>query len=131
MHFELICGAMKYVSNRFMLAAVAAKATRKLRRPYARIEDTFNDVLVRLIHLFPSSIEERGLHKSQLPRNCNRLRASSCLVPVRLVPVSNAFAATLRSSAPFNLIRSRTTWENPSTKLFIPTATARGIHLTV
>jgi hypothetical protein len=72
MHFELICTAMKYVSNRFMVTRVAAKATRKLQRSYIRIEETFNDVLVRLIHLFPSSIEEQRL---------TQIRTSSQLQP--------------------------------------------------
>ena len=47
MRSELVFGAMKYVSNRYLLTRIAAKATRKLHRPYTRIEDTLNDVLVR------------------------------------------------------------------------------------
>jgi hypothetical protein len=44
MRSELIFGAMTYVSNRFLLTALAAKTTRKLHRPNTRIEDTANDV---------------------------------------------------------------------------------------
>ena len=47
MRSDLVFGAMKQVSNRFLLAKVLAKATRKLHRPGTRIEDTTNDVLVR------------------------------------------------------------------------------------
>jgi hypothetical protein len=47
MRSELVFGAMKYVSNRYLLTRIAAKATRKLHLPYTRVEDTFNDVLVR------------------------------------------------------------------------------------
>jgi hypothetical protein len=47
MRSDLIFGAMKHVSNRYLLAKVLAKATRELHRPGVRIEDTTNDVLVR------------------------------------------------------------------------------------
>jgi hypothetical protein len=47
MRLDLVFGAMKQVSNRFLLAKVLAKATRALHRPGVRIEDTTNDVLVR------------------------------------------------------------------------------------
>jgi hypothetical protein len=47
MRSDLVFGAMKQVSNRFLLAKVLAKATRELHRPGTRIEDTTNDVLVR------------------------------------------------------------------------------------
>jgi hypothetical protein len=47
MRSELVFGAMAYVSNRFLLTNLAAKATRRLHRPNTRIEDTTNDVFVR------------------------------------------------------------------------------------
>jgi hypothetical protein len=47
MRSDLVFGAMKQVSNRFLLAKVLAKATREFHRPGARIADTTNDVLVR------------------------------------------------------------------------------------
>jgi hypothetical protein len=47
MRSDLVVGAMKQVSNRFLLVKVLATATRKFHRPGVRIEDTTNDVLVR------------------------------------------------------------------------------------
>ena len=40
MRSDLVFAAMAQVSNRYMLTKLAAKATRKLHRPNARIEDT-------------------------------------------------------------------------------------------
>lgn len=47
MRSELVFGAAKHISNRFLLTKLAAKATRKLHRPNTRIVDTTNDVFVR------------------------------------------------------------------------------------
>jgi hypothetical protein len=47
MRSELIFGAMTYVSNRFLLTRLAAKATRSFHRPNSRIEDTANEVFRR------------------------------------------------------------------------------------
>lgn len=47
MRSDLVFGATKQVSNRFLLVRVLAKASRDLHRPGARIEDTTNDVLTR------------------------------------------------------------------------------------
>ncbi|MGA3134239.1 MAG: hypothetical protein ABSD59_26065 [Terracidiphilus sp.] len=47
MRSELVSGAMKHVSNRFLLAKALAKATRGLHKPGSRIEDTTNDALIR------------------------------------------------------------------------------------
>ena len=47
MRSELVFGAMENVPNRFLLAKLAAKATRKFHRPHTRIEETVNEVLVR------------------------------------------------------------------------------------
>jgi hypothetical protein len=44
---DLVLAAMKDVSNRYLLARISAKATRKIHRPYRRIVKTFNDVLAR------------------------------------------------------------------------------------
>jgi hypothetical protein len=46
MRSDLVFGAAKQVSNRFLLAKALAKATRGLHKPGARVEDTINDVLV-------------------------------------------------------------------------------------
>jgi hypothetical protein len=53
MRSELVFDAMANVSNRFLLTMLAAKATRKLHRPNTRIQETANDVLVRLSHTRP------------------------------------------------------------------------------
>jgi hypothetical protein len=53
MRSELIFGAMTYVSNRFLLTQLAAKATRKLHRPNTRIEDTANEVFKRFARANP------------------------------------------------------------------------------
>ena len=47
MRSDLVYGAIKQVSNRFLLAKGLAKATREFHRPGTSIEDTINDVLVR------------------------------------------------------------------------------------
>jgi hypothetical protein len=44
MRSELVFGAMTYVSNHFLLARLASKATRSFHRPNTRIEDTANEV---------------------------------------------------------------------------------------
>jgi hypothetical protein len=46
MRSELVFGATESVSNRFLLARLIAKASRKLHRPNTRIQDTVNDVFV-------------------------------------------------------------------------------------
>ena len=53
MRSELVFGAMTYVSNRFLLTRVAAKATRKFHRPNTRIQDTANEVFERFTHANP------------------------------------------------------------------------------
>jgi len=47
MRSALVFGAMENVPNRFLLAKLAAKATRKFHRPHTRVEETVNEVLVR------------------------------------------------------------------------------------
>jgi hypothetical protein len=47
MRSDLVFGATRYVSNRFLLTRLASKAIRKLHKPNTRIEDTTNDVFVR------------------------------------------------------------------------------------
>ena len=53
MRSELIFGAMSYISNRFLLARLASKATRSFHRPNTRIEDTANEVFERFSHANP------------------------------------------------------------------------------
>jgi hypothetical protein len=47
MRSDLVFGAMKQVSNRFLLARTVAQATRAFHRPRTRIQDTTNEVLIR------------------------------------------------------------------------------------
>jgi hypothetical protein len=53
MRSELVFGATTYVSNRFLLIGVAAKATRRFHRPNTRIQDTVNEVLERCSRVNP------------------------------------------------------------------------------
>jgi hypothetical protein len=53
MRSDLVFGAMKYVSNRYLLVRLTAKATRKFHRPHSRIVETTNDVLVRFSQTDP------------------------------------------------------------------------------
>lgn len=53
MRSNLVFGAARQVSNRFLLVKVASKATRALHRPNTRIQETMNDVFVRFSHTNP------------------------------------------------------------------------------
>jgi hypothetical protein len=53
MRSEQVFGALTYVSNRFLLTRLAAKATRRLHRPNTRIQDTTNEVLERFTRANP------------------------------------------------------------------------------
>jgi len=48
MRSDLIYDSLKPVTNRYMLCQLVSKATRKFHRPNTRIQDTMNDVLVRV-----------------------------------------------------------------------------------
>jgi hypothetical protein len=47
MRADLTFMALAYESNRYLLARLIAKATRKLHRPNTRVQDTMNDVFER------------------------------------------------------------------------------------
>ncbi|HEX3892484.1 MAG TPA: DNA-directed RNA polymerase subunit omega [Terracidiphilus sp.] len=47
MRSDLVFGALSHVSNRYQLCQLASKATRKLHKPNARLQDTTNEVLGR------------------------------------------------------------------------------------
>jgi hypothetical protein len=47
MRSQLVFGAMRYISNRYLLTRLAARATRKFHRPNTRIQETTNDVFER------------------------------------------------------------------------------------
>jgi len=48
MRSDLVFGAITNVPNRFLLSQLASKAARKLHRSGTRMQDTANDVLLRL-----------------------------------------------------------------------------------
>jgi hypothetical protein len=48
MRSDLVFAAMPQVPNRFLLTKLAATATRRFHRPNTRIEETVNEVLMRL-----------------------------------------------------------------------------------
>jgi hypothetical protein len=50
MRSDLIYEALDTVTNRYLLCQLISKATRKFHRPNTRIQDTMNDVLVRVGH---------------------------------------------------------------------------------
>jgi len=53
MRSERIFGTMTYISNRYLLAMLVAKATRKLHKPNTRIQEGINDVLERFSQANP------------------------------------------------------------------------------
>ena len=53
MRSDLIFGATLHVSNRYLLVKLATKAVREFHKPGVRVEDTTNDVLVRLRYSNP------------------------------------------------------------------------------
>jgi hypothetical protein len=50
MRSDLIYEALDTVNNRYLLCQLVSKATRKFHRPSTRIQETMNDVLVRVGH---------------------------------------------------------------------------------
>jgi hypothetical protein len=50
MRSQLVFGAMTYISNRYLLTMLTARATRKFHRPNTRIQDTSNNVFERFTH---------------------------------------------------------------------------------
>jgi len=53
MRSEQVFGAMVHVPNRFLLAKLAATATRKLHRPRSPIQETVTQVLLRFNRVSP------------------------------------------------------------------------------
>jgi hypothetical protein len=53
MRSELVFGSMTYMSSRYLIANLAARATRKLHKPNTRIQDTTNNVLERFARANP------------------------------------------------------------------------------
>ena len=48
MRSDLIYDSLDTVNNRYLLCQLVSKATRKFHRPNTRIQDTMNEVLVRV-----------------------------------------------------------------------------------
>ena len=48
MRSDLIYNSLKPINNRYLLCQLVSKATRKFHKPNTRIQDTMNDVLVRV-----------------------------------------------------------------------------------
>ena len=48
MRSDLIYDALDTVNNRYLLCQLVSKATRKFHKPNTRIQETMNDVLVRV-----------------------------------------------------------------------------------
>lgn len=74
MHSALLFEAKAHILNRFLLARFVSKATRALHRPGTRIQDTTNDVLIRMSHiravteaLIVQPAAETRLHHSKAP----------------------------------------------------------------
>jgi hypothetical protein len=86
MRSELIFGTMTYVSNRYLLAMLASKATRKLHRPNTRIQDTANDVFVRLGRAKPiRDVPRTGILQPFL-------RAAKAETPLRYIHLKRSVA---------------------------------------
>ena len=68
MRSGLVFGAVTYVSNRFLLTRVAAKATRRFHRRNTRIEDTANEVFQRLARANPLAGVSCTANLQSLPR---------------------------------------------------------------
>jgi hypothetical protein len=81
MRSDLVFDAMAKIPNRYLLTMLAAKAARALHRPGVRMEDTANDVLVRLSRHNPIACDQT----SRLPL-VEPLRSQRKLPLTRLKP---------------------------------------------
>jgi hypothetical protein len=72
MRSDLIYGALTHISNRYQLCQLASKATRKLHKPHTRLQDTTNEVLVRIHQTSPIA---PGTAEPALESLRNKLRA--------------------------------------------------------
>jgi hypothetical protein len=67
MRSDLVFDATAYISNRFLLSKLAAKATRKFHRPNTRIQETMNDVFVRFGRANPIAVVPTHRHFTSVP----------------------------------------------------------------
>lgn len=70
MRSERVFAAMTYVSNRFLLAKLAATATRKFHRPNTRIQETMDEVLLHFSQANPMT-------EAKEPENTGPLRRAA------------------------------------------------------
>ena len=76
MRSERVFAAMTYVPNRFLLAKLAAAATRKFHRPNTRIQETMDEVLLYFSEANPMAEAEEPENQASL-RHAERLEAVS------------------------------------------------------
>jgi hypothetical protein len=76
MRSERVFAAMTYVPNRFLLAKLAAAATRKFHRPNTRIQETMDEVLLHFSEANPMAEAEEVENQGSL-RHAERLGAGS------------------------------------------------------
>jgi hypothetical protein len=69
MRSDLVFGALAQISNRYQLCGLVSKGTRKLHRPKTRLQETTNDVLVRLRHPSPIADTKTALESAPFPWN--------------------------------------------------------------
>jgi hypothetical protein len=65
MRSDLVFGAIAHISNRYHLCRLASKAARRFHVPKARLQDTTNDVFVRLRDSLPGAQIRRESPHSQ------------------------------------------------------------------
>ena len=76
MRSDLVFGAMKQVSNRFLLAKAAAQATRGFHKPGTRIQDTTNYVLMQIGRVNPIAQGNTILTVAHIPVHLSRRPAA-------------------------------------------------------
>jgi len=64
MRSNLVFDAMAYVNNRYLLCQLVAQAARKLHKPGTRMQDTANDVLIRVSQSDPGRALVTGRRSS-------------------------------------------------------------------
>jgi hypothetical protein len=68
MRSELVFDTMAYVSDRFLLTMLVSKATRRFHKSNTRIQDTTNNVFVRLSRA--NAIGGCGISRDSQPFRC-------------------------------------------------------------
>ena len=69
MRSDLVFGALAHMSNRYQFCHLVSKGTRSLHRPKTRLQDTTNDVLVRLRHASPIADTQMALESAPFQRH--------------------------------------------------------------